>query len=72
MNYSLFCNMVGFSIYCYEGIGVVMPIMATCDCPERFPTLLAYAVSLLTLIYICFGEFCYYTFGSNLTEPIVL
>ena len=33
-NYSLYWSMVGFSVYCYEGIGVVMPIMATCSCPE--------------------------------------
>jgi proton-coupled amino acid transporter len=27
-------SMVGFSCYAFEGIGVVMPIMSACDCPE--------------------------------------
>lgn len=72
MNYSLYWSMVGFSVYCYEGIGVVMPIMATCACPEKFPKLLAIAVGILTVFYITFAEFCYYTFGSGMNQPIVM
>jgi proton-coupled amino acid transporter len=72
LNRSGFWDMVGFAVYTYEGIGVVMPIMSTCNCPEKFPFLLASAVTLLTIIYIAFGELCYYTFGNMLTKPIIL
>jgi proton-coupled amino acid transporter len=63
---------VGFSVYTYEGIGVVMPIMQACDCPEKFNKILLVALFLLTTVYIFFAEVCYYTFGENLTEPIIL
>lgn len=72
INYPTMWDVVGFSVYTYEGIGVVMPIMSTCNCPEKFPVLLLSAVALLTTIYILFGELCYYTFGSGLNEPIVM
>ena len=72
INYVTMWDVVGFSVYTYEGIGVVMPIMSTCNCPEKFPYLLTLAVGVLTTIYIMFSELCYYTFGSGLTEPIVL
>jgi proton-coupled amino acid transporter len=64
--------MVGFSVYTFEGIGVVMPIMQTCSCPDKFPYIFTGAVTLLTLVYIVFGEICYYAFGSGLTEPIIM
>lgn len=64
--------MIGFSVYVYEGIGVVMPIMATCNCPDKFPKLLIAAVAFLTFVYIVFAEICYYTFGEHLTAPIVM
>ena len=71
INYSLFWNTVGFAVYSFEGIGVVMPIMSTCNCPEKFPKLLAGAIISLTVFYIIFAELCYYTWGNYLTEPIV-
>ena len=27
---------LGMAIYSFEGIGVVMPIMHACECPEKF------------------------------------
>lgn len=72
INYLSCLEMVGFSVYTYEGIGVVMPIMASCNCPDKFPKILIAAVGLLTIIYIIFGEVCYAAFGENMTEPIIM
>ena len=49
-----------------------MPIMSACKCPEKFPSLLIGAVSLVTAMYIIFSEVCYFSYGANLTEPIML
>mmetsp|Transcript_12476 Transcript_12476/g.20971 ORF Transcript_12476/g.20971 Transcript_12476/m.20971 type:complete len:108 (+) Transcript_12476:1128-1451(+) len=29
-------TMLGFSFYVYEGIGILMPVMQACECPEKF------------------------------------
>jgi solute carrier family 36 (proton-coupled amino acid transporter) len=65
-----FLTTVGFCIYAFEGIGVVMPIMQSSAEPKRFINLLYAAIATLTTIYIFFSVFCYCAYGYNL-QPIV-
>ena len=62
---------LGFAIYSFEGIGIVMPVMHACEKPEQFYTIFVCAIATLTVIMIAFSELCYFTWGSNLTEPII-
>ena len=71
INYDSYMAFVGFSIYSYEGIGVVMPIMQNCDCVDKFPKLFFLAILTLTVIYILFSELCYLTLGDKLTETFI-
>ena len=66
-----YLNTLGFTIYCYEGIGIVMPVLATTENPERFKSMLIYAFITLTVIFIVFAEMCYISWGSTLDEAIV-
>lgn len=62
---------VGFAIYSFEGIGVVMPIMQTCKRPEKFTGILVAAIATLCLVYIVYGNLCYLTLGSNMDRPLI-
>ena len=62
---------VGFAIYSYEGIGIVMPILAKAREPEKFNKSLVAAIATLCLLYVGFGELTSWTYGSNLTEPFI-
>ena len=62
---------LGITIYCYEGIGIIMPVMATCEKPEKFKEILIYVFITLVILYVSFAEVCYFAWGSNLTEPLV-
>ena len=62
---------MGMCIYCFEGIGVVMPIMHTCENKQNFKKLFIYVVVLLTAIYIAFSCLCVFAWGTNMTEPII-
>ena len=62
---------VGFAIYSFEGIGVVMPIMQTCAEPQKFDKILIYAILTLSLIFIGFGNLCYFTYGSDMDKPLI-
>ena len=64
-------GMVGFSCYAFEGIGVVMPIMSACECPEKFDKILFYALLTLTVIYCFFGNFCYLVIGTDLDTTFI-
>lgn len=72
VNKQTMSTIIGLSVYTYEGIGVIMPIMSSCNCPEKFPTLLMSAVGLLTVVYIVFPEICYAAFGDSMVESIII
>ena len=74
INKDRYWDMLGFSFYMFEGIGAVMPVMSACnsDAKRHFPYLIAAALSTLCTIYILFSEICYYCFGNNLNESIVM
>ena len=61
-----FITTIGFSIYTYEGIGVVMPIMQNCDSPNRFGRILVSALISLTSFYIIFAEIVLITYGDEI------
>ena len=57
-------TMIGFSIFVYEGVGIVMPIMQTCECPEKFDKLLVAAIATLTVVYIGISSLAYFAYGE--------
>lgn len=71
---STYFDMIGFSFFMFEGIGCVMPVMNACkpEVHEKFPWILTAALTTLCTTYILFSELCYYTFGRDLTESIVM
>ena len=56
--------MVGFSIYIYEGIGILMPVMQASECPEIYDKILIAAMVTLTAIYVVFGSMTYLAYGN--------
>jgi len=70
-NQSEYWGMVGFSCYAFEGIGVVMPIMNACDCPEKFDKLLMYALLTLAAVYILFSDWTYMVMGSTISHTFI-
>lgn len=62
---------VGFAIYSYEGIGIVMPVLAKAREPEKFSKSLIAAMATLCVVFIFFGELTAIAFGETLTEPYV-
>ena len=62
-------TMVGFAVYVFEGIGILMPVMQASDCPEKFDGILIAAVSTLSVAYCIFGTLAYLAYG-NMKEQI--
>lgn len=56
-------DMIGFSFYCFEGIGVVMPIMEQTRNKKQFPAVVNAALLTLACIFAGFGFLCYKYFG---------
>ena len=57
-------DMIGFSFYSFEGIGVVMPIFENTKSSVNFQATLVQAISSLAILFSCFGYICYRYFGQ--------
>jgi hypothetical protein len=62
--------MVGYSIYTFEGVGILMPCMQACECPEKFDQILVAAVATMTLMFVLYGGVAYMAYG-NMEEQMV-
>jgi amino acid permease len=58
------------SIYAFEGIGIIIPVMETCEKPEEYPKLVILVLILLTISYSFIGLSNYFTYGSTLINPV--
>ena len=64
--------MLGLSFFQYEGIGTLLPVMEASDAKDNMIFLTLASLGTLVTSHIIFSELIYYTYGSNLTEPIVI
>ena len=71
LNTNGYLTTLGMTIYSFEGIGIVMPVMHSCENPEKFTGIFICAMVTLVITIISFSELCYLTWGSALDKPIV-
>ena len=57
-------SMVGYSIYTFEGVGILMPCMQACECPEKFDQILQSAVTTIAAMFIIYGGVAYAAYGN--------
>lgn len=68
----LFPDAIGFAVYAYEGIGVIIPIMDVCACPDQYFKILTIVLIIISTLYIVFSEYCLFVYGvAGLTDPLI-
>ena len=69
----LWADAIGFSVYTYEGIGVILPIREVTADKENYYKLLCITVSFIAGLYIIFGEFTMLAWGDteDFDEPLI-
>lgn len=70
---TLWADAIGFSVYSYEGIGVILPIQEVTACKKDYYKLLCITVCFIAVLYIVFGEFTMLAWGSteNFNDPLI-
>ena len=72
LNGALWPEPIGFSVYAFEGIGVILPIMEITENKKDYFKVLVVTCCVIGLIYVGFAEYCVFGFGANnLTEPLI-
>lgn len=65
MNSESWASAIGFSVYAFEGIGLILPIQDVSKYPETYwKVVLAVIISVCT-VYISFGIFCAFAWGDK-------
>lgn len=69
----LWADAIGFSVYTYEGIGVILPIQEVTADKKSYYKLLCITVTLIAILYIVFGEFTAIAWGDNASfdQPLI-
>ena len=62
---SLWADAIGFSVYTYEGIGVILPIREVTADKENYYKLLCITVTLIACLYILLGEYTAIAWGDT-------
>lgn len=52
------------TVYAFEGIGIILPIEGSMQHPKYFSQILAVSMTIVTMVYISFGEIVIMAFGS--------
>ena len=61
----LWPDAIGFSVYAFEGIGVILPIKQVTGVPEQYFKILCTTVMFIGGLYIVFPEICVFAFGED-------
>merc|ERR1719469_1609447 len=62
---TLWADAIGFSVYSYEGIGVILPIREVTADKENYYKLLCITVTLIAFLYILLGEVTAIAWGDT-------
>ena len=69
--YGRFSDAFGFSIYAFEGTGLVLPIQEITRDRENYPKIVKYVFITVALMYISFGTVCVLAYGTDLNTPLI-
>jgi proton-coupled amino acid transporter len=74
-NKSKWPNIIGFAVYSFEGIGVILPIQDITADPENYFKMICITCLLVTVLYLVFAEYClfawYQRFEANPDSPLI-
>ena len=60
----------GFSIYSYEGIGIILPVQEVTKNPETYFRIVAAVILFVAALYISFGLYCSYIWQTGIQSII--
>ncbi|KAL9618342.1 MAG: hypothetical protein Q9160_006924 [Pyrenula sp. 1 TL-2023] len=70
-NPSTWTLFIGTAIFTFEGVGLIIPIQESMRQPEKFPSVLAPVMLIITAIFLSAGALSYASFGSA-TKTVIL
>lgn len=71
LNSETWSTAIGFSVYYYEGIGVILPVGEVTAKPESYRYVVIGVIFASAAICLLFGNYCCLAWGDQLTTPLI-
>jgi len=66
-----YADAIGFSVYGYEGIGMIMPVQDITANPESYHKIVYAVIGVTCTMFVVFGQFCVVAWGSDMVTPLI-
>jgi proton-coupled amino acid transporter len=63
---------IGTAIFTFEGIGLIIPIQESMQYPKKFPSVLAFVMVIITVVFTSMGALSYAAYGSKTKTVVIL
>ncbi|KIV99169.1 uncharacterized protein PV09_09123 [Verruconis gallopava] len=63
---------IGTAIFTFEGIGLIIPIQESMQHPQKFPSVLAIVMVVITVVFTSMGALSYAAYGSKTKTVVIL
>jgi solute carrier family 36 (proton-coupled amino acid transporter) len=63
INQRTFADAIGFSVYAFEGIGMILPVQEITANPAGYKSIVIGVIITICAVYVSFGYFCVIAWG---------
>jgi proton-coupled amino acid transporter len=71
INEKTFTDAIGFSVYAFEGIGMILPVQDITKNPDGYKSIVIAVILTVCTVYVTFGYFCVNAWGDQMTTPLI-
>ena len=71
INTQTFTDAIGFSVYAFEGIGMILPVQEITANPAGYKSIVIGVILTVCTVYVSFGYFCVVAWGQEMTTPLI-
>lgn len=62
---------IGFAVYAYEGIGMILPVQDITANPKQYPKVMIAVIVFTCFLYTFFGNYACIAWGDELKTPLI-
>ena len=66
-----YSDSIGFSVYAFEGVGIIMPVQDIARNPRSFRIILLFVIIAVAILYGVFGLFCIISWGDQIKTALI-
>lgn len=71
MDMKTYTDAIGFSVYAFEGIGLILPVREIVENDKDYRKIVSAVILTCAILYIGFGYFCIIAWEEGINTPLI-